>query len=274
MIRHVEIENFKSHKYTSLDFSNLTILCGANSSGKSSVIQALLLLREASINNSNFEFANLRSNLVNLGTLKDILYQFANEDKIKFAINTDKQEMLFISSIKIGTESTKYILPITGKNTAIRKDESLFDNNFQYIGAARLGPQESYIKNDRVEIDNQISKEEGKAENVVEFLDKKRYLDVMPEISIPRHDKDLLAQVTAWEREISSGVNVIIKDNGKLGYELKYQFNTNTSLGRTDEISAINVGFGLTYALPLIVAILSARKDAVLFILKSASQIF
>jgi predicted ATPase len=266
MIRHIEIKNFKSHKDTKLDFSNLTVLCGTNSSGKSSVIQALLLLREASANNSNFEYANLRSNLAKLGTVKDVLYQFADEDKIIFAIRTDKQKMLFISSIRIGTESTKRILPITGRNETIIKEESLFNNNFQFISAVRTGPRESYSKNDTVDIDNQISKEDGKAENVVEFLDKNRYKDVISEICLPDFDNDLLSQVTAWEREISAGVNVVVKDNGNLGYELKYQFNTNTSLGKTDEISALNVGFGLTYALPVIVAILSAEKDAILFI--------
>jgi predicted ATPase len=269
MIRHVEIKNFKSHKDTKLDFSNLTVLCGTNSSGKSSVIQALLLLREASCNNSNFEYANLRSNLAKLGTVKDVLYQFADEDKITFAIDTDKQKLLFISSIRIGTESTKRILPIlpiTGLNATIIKEESLFDSNFQFISAARIGPRESYSKNDTVDIDNQISSEDGKAENVVEFLDKNRYKDVTPEMCLLDFDNDLLSQVTAWEREISAGVNVVVKDNGNLGYELKYQFNTNTGLGKTDEISALNVGFGLTYALPVIAAILSAPKDAILFI--------
>jgi predicted ATPase len=115
-----------------------------------------------------------------------------------------------------------------------------------------------------MDIDNQISYEAGKAERVVQFLDKKRNENVLPEICMSEYANDLLTQVTAWEREISTGVNVIVQDNGNLGYELKYQFNTN--LGRTDEFSAINVGFGLTYALPVIVVILSAPKDAIIFI--------
>jgi predicted ATPase len=115
-----------------------------------------------------------------------------------------------------------------------------------------------------IDIFNQISKISGQAEYVVQFLDKRRYKDVISGICLPGYDNDLLTQVTAWEREIASGVNVIVEDKGQLGYELKYQFNTEQ--GKTTKFNAVNVGFGLTYALPVIVAILSAEKDAILFI--------
>lgn len=41
MITHVTIENFKSHKRTDLDLGRLTLLVGPNSSGKSSVLDAI-----------------------------------------------------------------------------------------------------------------------------------------------------------------------------------------------------------------------------------------
>ncbi len=39
MINSINIQNFKSHKNTSLDLKNLTVLCGNNGVGKSSAIQ-------------------------------------------------------------------------------------------------------------------------------------------------------------------------------------------------------------------------------------------
>ncbi|MDL2312812.1 DUF3696 domain-containing protein [Bacteroidales bacterium OttesenSCG-928-B11] len=261
MIRKIEIENFKSHKATQLDFSNLTVLCGTNSSGKSSVIQVLLLLREAE--RVNFEYFNLLSNTVKIKSAKNALYQFAKEDKITIIVNTDKQNLFFGSTIH---DLTKTVLPIVQDNREIDKTDPLFENSCQFISAFRLGPQDSYKKDDRMDFDNQISFEEGKSERVVQFLNKHRNNTVFSELCIPNHTNDLFSQVTAWEREISSGVNVVVQDNGTFGYELKYQFNTETSLGRTDEIDAVNVGFGLTYALPVIVAILSAPKDAIIFI--------
>jgi predicted ATPase len=270
MIRLVKIKNFKSHKLTELDFSNLTVLCGTNSSGKSSVIQALLLLREAYFNKYNespFDHLILKSDSVNIGTAKDALYQFNENKEISFQINTDSQVLDFAFIIE--DMSKTFIRKSVGRfDTDKMKEEPLFSKNCQFISASRLGPHISYPKNDTFDLSNQISDKEGKAENVVQFLEKKKGNDVMLEMCVPKYDTDLLTQVTAWEREISSGVNVIVKDNGNLGYELKYQFSTNTNLGRTDEFNAFNVGFGLTYALPIIVAILSVPKDknAILFI--------
>ncbi|GAP71308.1 hypothetical protein SAMD00024442_10_42 [Candidatus Symbiothrix dinenymphae] len=267
MIRKVELNNFKSHKETKLDFSNLTVLCGANSSGKSSVIQALLLLRESFFNKSQFDYLDLKSNPVTVGTAKDALYHSTKIDKIKFAIDTTNQNMVFDFEIK---DPTKTLIPKANHSFDHNQldKEPLFDKNCQFISAARLGPQGTYVKDDVVvDVYNQISVIEGQAEHFVHFLQRHKDEDVIPELHLKKHIKfaDLFSQVTAWEREICSGVNIIVKDIGILGYELKYQFNTKD--GKTDEFSAKNVGFGLSYAMPVIVAILSAKpNESILFI--------
>jgi len=266
MIRQFEIKNFKSHKHTKIDFSNLTVFCGANGSGKSSIIQALLLIRESNMSNSgkSFEYFNLNTNQVIIGTAKDVLYQFSEKDEISFKILADNGKLVLNFQIK---DLTKSIIEKSNHN--IDDDilrESLFSRfKCQYISAARLGPQISYPKDSLVvDINEQISKIEGKSEFVIHFLDKKRNQEVLPAICKTDFATDLFAQVIAWEREISAGVNIFIEDKGLLGYELKYQFNTNA--GKTEKFNAINVGFGLTSALPVLVAILSAQKDAILFI--------
>jgi len=265
MIRQFEIKNFKSHKHTKLDFSNLTVLCGANGSGKSSVIQALLLIRESNLANANepFEYLNLKTKPVIIGTAQDALYQFSEKDEISFKISADYGNIILNYQIKDLTKSL-----IEKSEHVIDKTiaESLFFRSYcQFISAARLGPQMFYSKDDFiVDVDDQISEIEGKCEYVVHFLDKKRNQDVIPEICNTGFATDLFTQVIAWERKINKGVNLFVEDKGLLGYELKYQFNTHE--GRSDKLNAINVGFGLTYVLPVIVAILSAQKDTILFI--------
>ncbi|WP_236475001.1 AAA family ATPase [Escherichia coli] len=57
MLTNINIQGFKSLGSTSLVLSPLTILTGTNSSGKSSVIQALMLLikNSASVNQYSME---------------------------------------------------------------------------------------------------------------------------------------------------------------------------------------------------------------------------
>ncbi|GHT38308.1 hypothetical protein AGMMS49965_01240 [Bacteroidia bacterium] len=268
MIRKVELENFKSHKDTKLDFSNLTVLCGANASGKSSVIQALLLLRESFSGGEMgvFNYLNLQTNSVKIGTAKDALYQYSEKNEISFRLSGDSYDDRWCFKIN---DSTKTVIPklqhnFNGNGIMLEPSCKLFFSP-HFISAARFGPQSFYPKDDLIDILNQISEKEGKAEYAVQFLDKNRNQDVVPKLCISSYDNDLFTQVTAWEREITFGVNVVVVDNGQLGYELKYQFNTDT--GKTDLFNAINVGFGLTYALPIIVAILSAKpNESILFI--------
>ena len=85
-------------------------------------------------------------------------------------------------------------------------------------------------------------------------------------VNINSLEESLIYQVTSWEKEVSKGVNVIVDDIGKLGFELKYQYDTQLGNEKTNKFSALNVGFGLSYVLPIIVAILSAKPDALLII--------
>ena len=47
MIQRIEASNFKCFKDISLEMSNLNLLSGINSMGKSTIIQMLLLLRQS-----------------------------------------------------------------------------------------------------------------------------------------------------------------------------------------------------------------------------------
>jgi predicted ATPase len=273
MIKSISIKNFKSHKTTELNFSNLTVLCGSNGVGKSSIIHALLLLRDAYLNKSNFDYIDLKSKYISIGTAKDALYQYSDSNEIIFEINTDECPYKYSFNVEHDSDLTrtlicksKNIQHISDKN--ILETESLFNKSCQFISAARLGPQLSYNKDDVVvEIHNQISVLEGRAEHFVHFLYSNKNKNVLDDlVNHNSKDKDLYSQVTAWEREISSGINVIIEDKSDLGYELKYSFNTETSSGKTDEFKASNVGFGITYVMPVIVAILSAPIGALLLI--------
>ena len=51
MLKSIRLKNFKLHADTSIEATPITVLIGPNNTGKSSIFQALLLLRQAASRN-------------------------------------------------------------------------------------------------------------------------------------------------------------------------------------------------------------------------------
>src|SRR5208282_2872149 len=54
MLKTIRLRNFKLHEDTSIEAAPITVFIGPNNSGKSSIFQALLLLRQAAARNDKF----------------------------------------------------------------------------------------------------------------------------------------------------------------------------------------------------------------------------
>lgn len=81
MLSALQLENFKSWPALDIDFAPITLLFGANSSGKSSIIQFLLLLKQTKDSTNNqaiLDFGDL-STPAELGSYKDVVYRH-NDD--------------------------------------------------------------------------------------------------------------------------------------------------------------------------------------------------
>ena len=76
MIKKLHIKNFKCFEDQNFELGNLTLLTGLNGTGKSSVIQSLLLLHQSY--QQHFLQTNrllLNGDLIELGTAQDIVRQ-------------------------------------------------------------------------------------------------------------------------------------------------------------------------------------------------------
>ena len=89
MIRKIKAENFKCFEQIELEISNLNLLSGVNSMGKSTLIQILLLLRQSDEQGALERGIYLNGKYTNLGVGKDILYTEAKENRIKFLVEND-----------------------------------------------------------------------------------------------------------------------------------------------------------------------------------------
>ena len=267
MITNIKVENFKIHKSTSLDLSSLNIFTGINSSGKSSIIQALLLLRQNYEKQLMDDGLSLNGDLCNIGFVDDAICFYGEEDTVRISLS----QVDHVSSWafrKNASAPQKDFLYNGNPEEVKYYNSSLFTKDFQYIGASRLAPQESYpLDTVCVEIKKQISREKGQCELVVHYLDYYGSNGFRIDESLKHPNTktlDLKEQVSAWESEISKGVNVVAQKEGK-GYVLKYGYkNPNTQLEET--YSATNVGIGLSYALPIVVSLLTAKKGSLIII--------
>ena len=87
MITSLHLLNFKPFSNQLLAFKKLTLFSGLNSTGKSSVMQSLLLLRQSYQQGLLPEKGlALNGDFVNIGTAQDALFEGAKEDFIGFNI--------------------------------------------------------------------------------------------------------------------------------------------------------------------------------------------
>lgn len=250
--------------------------------GKSSIIQALLLLRQSYKKETLInEGLSLNGELINIGTAKEALYQFADSDELSFKIDFDTAEEIisneWIFSSERNDEADEYnyseseIIPY-GEGVEVPKNiESLplfHFNKFNYLSA------EHWVKETYTIADYAVSKQRslGKyGENAPYYLLRYGMQEVSPELLYKDTDVNTLDhQVSAWMNEISPGTKVIVERIPGMSYvKLSYQFSES---GMTP-VSPLNVGFGMTYVLPVVVGLLSAQPGDILLIENPESHV-
>lgn len=273
MINKLRLSNFKLHDDTCIDMRGLTILTGMNGMGKSSVIQALLLLRQSYLSNDLESGLNLRGDLCDLGVSGELECQSSDKTTLQIKLEFDNQDSLNYSFL-YPNELLDTLLPGNKENEVRReilKAYSLFNEKFQYISAFRFGPQKSYTRDTSLVVSKrQISKIMGQCEYTVHFLEQYKNEQILfPELAIHykselNEDLRLGEQVGRWLRKISPFIKLDVKQEGD-EFKLNYKFEREKNM-MTEAMSAMNTGFGITYVLPILVAILSAHKDSLILI--------
>lgn len=269
MIKRYYLHNFKNHSDTTLDFANLTLLTGMNSSGKSSVIQSLLLLRDSYNRNNQLTTLFLKGDSFSVGQTGDAVNFNCLEDKklLKFIFDMiDGKKYVFVYKYSSDPESAKLDLVEKNCEADEASNISLFSNNFQYLSAFRYGPQINFERDkDVVDNHHQLSHLMGRGEMTAYYLDKfgedSLPIDALCYNSESPHT--IRTQTMLWMNEISDGLQVQINQYGGK-YELR--FGMERKGWKTIYHSSMNTGYGISYVLPIIVAILSAKPGSLIII--------
>jgi len=283
-IEQVTIKNFKCLKDTSIALNNLTLITGVNSSGKSTFIQSLLLIKQnikkiknvvlisslldltkdknrleyyENINNNNKSNFVFYGDYVELGECEKLLYQEAFNELITF--NLHFTDNIFLN-ITLDTDSDFEIKCNDSFNVLLDS----IGNNFYYICTDRVAPSMSYPLSKQ-----HISKGSLglNGEYTTHYLNENRHK--LLHISALKHPnsvtEQLLENVSKWLGEISNGIDISVAVHEQLQLaSLSYQYEYDGQT--TSNYTPLNVGFGVTYVLPIIVAILKSKPDDLLII--------
>ena len=271
MIRKLHLKNFKSHRDTCLEIKPLTIISGVNNIGKSSVLQSLLLLRQ-SFNKKRLNAGlDLNMPLVSIGIGNDALYRLAQEPILSIGITTDDMELAF--KFDVGKSLTESFIPIAEESKLRIKSESvdaLFKDNFQYLSANRWAGRSDYPKASyEVNTEKQISLNNGQGELLGNFLFAYKGLPTHNYTGIG-DESDILSlfdQVNFWENEISRGITIDVQQNpDNTGYRVIYGTKGADRQKSIEGLRAENIGFGVSYSISIVTALLSAEPGALIMI--------
>lgn len=262
MINKIKIERFKCFESIEINFRALTIFAGSNSVGKSSVIQSILLCRSAidKVKLQNLEPIDkgrqvsipLNGNYkLSLGDSREILNRNISENSIIISLNEDK-ESHFVFLIEDKLEN---IFHIDLANWSINTASILYLKEFHYLNAERIGPRSRHEMED---LDYYNVGWQG--EYSIQVLHELREFEVDIERSfnvLLNSKVKLLQLVREWMNYIIPGFYI---DEIKAYEKIKSAgFTINKSVPP-------NVGFGVSYVLPIVISGLVASKGSILII--------
>ena len=275
MLTQIDIELFKCFELLHLPLCQLTLLSGSNASGKSSVLQTLVLLHQTMLEHEWSTRLMLNGNSIRLGTISDVVDHKYGRQSFNIGINDNdsyyawifegnrsEMSMQVVSVAADGCthpkpELMRHLLPPQIHDTIGRSFTSRMCG-LTYISAERVGPREVYALEDR-----QMSTVVGPAgENAMSVLHWKRDEAVLNKISLSQVPNKLFNQVEERMQQFFPGFTMELPEIRKMNaVTLGMRISSDTDFHRP-----INVGFGITQVLPIVIAALSAGKDDLLLI--------
>lgn len=250
------------------------MLSGSNASGKSSILQALVLLHQTIREHEWSTRLMLNGGTIKLGTVLDVVDKVHGRRNFGIGIESDghlyqwvfsgeRTEMsLSIDSVNVDGMFTEvpaklqYLLPY-GPEVSVPNIARCL-RKLTYITAERIGPREFYYLEDKQ--NNLVVGPTG--EHAISLLHSGRDETVFEELRLEGAPPTRLRQVEVRMREFFPGCGLVVE---KLPRMNAVTLGLRTSED-TDFHRPVHVGFGLTQVLPIVVAALSASKDDLLLI--------
>jgi predicted ATPase len=266
MISNLNIRNFKLFMSLDLPLRQLTVLTGLNGAGKSTVLQALLLVRQAAEDPTAHVVQLNGPYGLSLGEALDILHPAADRQEIAIRLVADGVPYTYLFEVPDGRALN---LPVRERPSAPPADLVGQGISFCYLNAERLGPRDQL----------DVTAEEAGLIGVGvrgEYTAQALALNETDEIRAPlRHPRTgdrgvitLRTQVEAWASDIIRPIRITAQwPPGITASLIRFQEPGLTESGLVSEqIRPTNMGFGISYALPILVAGLLMPRGGLLIV--------
>ena len=259
MIDSLQILRIKRFQNLNVPLGRLTVLSGTNGGGKTTVIHSLLLARLA-VERDEIDLGNVFGQ--RLGEATDLLnVSFEPEHGIGIILNFDSSEKIAFE-FGISKHRTQ-ILPVHGPQDQAVIPPAFAGRKITYLCADRLGPQDVY---ETVAIDS-TSRIGSRGEQVAQILAEDRRMAFEPPLSHPMAGRgasnSLRLQTEAWLSTIVRPTEVQATWFANAGVAA-LRFRQPEFLG--EWVRPINAGFGLTAAIPIVVAGLTMQSSDLLVV--------
>src|SRR5438552_12854430 len=86
MFDHLKLENFKARAKADVQFGQVTGIFGTNSSGKSSLLQFLLLLKQTKDATDRGLTLELSGRFINLGSYRDFIHEHDENNELSWSL--------------------------------------------------------------------------------------------------------------------------------------------------------------------------------------------
>jgi predicted ATPase len=253
-IEQLTLENFKCFKSEkTFDFSRLTILTGANSSGKSSVIHAILM----ALQSEDFPYSlSPNGSIIKLGDYKEIANQHDSNKVIQLGFKFKNQlcktywnqdeitqlpKFIKLESLNNDTENGLKDLNRVTLKSAI----TTFKHITNYVSAFRKAPQRTYYEQNQ--------------QNYKVGTEGEEYIDQIVEWDKRSNGKMKELVETMTNLDLIEEIEIIRLGGGRFDVLVK-PINSN-------ELSSLSdVGSSVSAFMPIIVADLQLPNDSTLFL--------
>lgn len=266
MIKSIALTNFKAYEDEEFNIAPLTLIAGINGMGKSSILQSLLMLRQSydvDYLNKDEKQIRLNGHFVNMENSNVLCNTMAADRTVVVSVETEKGNHTWSIDAQDPEETT----PSCTYEGNDYKTMSLFSNSMEFLTAERVGPRSEYrvqsdkAYNTKLGVQGELTpaylyKSMQQNENI--GMDKMLFVDGDKQAM----DKQLINNVNAWMSWIMN-VKMSAYTHATDPQTIKLEYGLDDVWGH---FSALQVGFGLSFVLPVVTALLKAKTGDLILI--------